>query len=211
MIKQTGFANRISISKLVIAFLMLMLVSVALSAQDDPFKIPEIVKVGTSEEARQAFLDRFEEVKWTGQGLYAKTVIDDIPTQELRARLQQVYGAPTQTLEDLIGKDGFRPAECIQFEYWFVIDDKIPMMVLDVDGPFTVGFVYGGASKYIDLMPQIKRTFSKSLMEAEKLAEYEDYFYSPEREKWFLVAYQNGEFIQKEIDSPEGMTITFDY
>ncbi|MFH5884652.1 hypothetical protein ACG2F4_10095 [Halalkalibaculum sp. DA3122] len=188
-----------------VAVLFFILTSSALAQ----FNEPEIQKVPHDE--RQQFLNRFEEIKWTGQGLYQETTIDKQKTPEVRARLQAQYGDPTQTLEDLINSDNFRPAEAIQFEYWFTVDDSIPMMVLDIDGPFGNGLVYGGASRYIDLMPQIKRTLSQKLMSVDSLSPFQDYFYSPEREQWFDVRYQNGEFVTKEIDSPEGMTINFRY
>ncbi|MDX1636463.1 MAG: hypothetical protein R3281_00750 [Balneolaceae bacterium] len=173
------------------------------------FQEPEIEKV--PHEQREQFMQRFSDIKWTGQGLYQETRLDQQKTDEIRARLQARYGNPTQTLEDLIDDPNFRPAEAIQFEYWFTVDDSIPMMVLDIDGPFGDGLVYGGASRYIDLMPQIKRTFSQKLMEVDKLAPFQDYFYSPEREQWFDVRYENGELVTTKIDSPEGMTINFRY
>lgn len=173
------------------------------------FEEPDIEKVSHSE--RQEFQERFSDIKWTGQGLYQDTQIDNKKTDEVRARLQAVYGDPTQTIEDLIDQQNFRPGKAIQFEYWFTVDDSIPMMVLDIDGPFGDGLVYGGASRYIDLMPQIKRTFSRKLMGADELAAFQDYFYSPEREQWFDVRYEDGELITEEIDSPPGMTIDFTY
>ncbi|HKJ31718.1 MAG TPA: hypothetical protein VKA34_07815 [Balneolales bacterium] len=167
------------------------------------FKAPTIKKV--SHANRKKFKKRFANYKWTGQGLYKKTTIDHVPTAELRARLQKVFGNPTQKVGDLIHKHNFRPAEYIEFEYWFVVNDSIPMMVLDVDGPFSKGLTYVGASRYIDLMPGIKRTFSKKLMSVKKLAPYSDYFYSPERKKWYLVKYKNGKFSHKRIKQPKGM------
>lgn len=157
------------------------------------------------------FMNKFDDVKLTGQGLYDKMEIDSKQTSELRARLQAVFGEPTKTIEDLIDGKDFRPGEAIQFEYWFTVDDSIPMMILDVDGPFGEGLVYGGASKYIDLMPQIKRTFSQKLMGVQAPEEFTDYFYSPEREQWFEVSYKNGDYSTREIDSPDGMTIDFGY
>lgn len=185
--------------------LCLLFLTVDVHAQ---FQEPEFEKM--TEDRWSWFMNKFDDIKWTGQGLYGQAEIDSEDTIELRARLQAVYGDPTKTIEDLINREGFRPGEAIQFEYWFTVDDSIPLMVLDIDGPFGEGLVYGGASRYIDLMPQIKRTFSQKLMEAQP-AEFDDYFYSPEREQWFRVTYKNGEFNTQEIDSPEGMTIDFDY
>lgn len=85
------------------------------------------------------------------------------------------------------------------------------MMVLDWDGPFGKGLTFAGASKYIDLMPQIKRALSQELMSVESLGNYQDYYYSPERGQWFRVTYQDGNYTTKEIESPEGMKIEYDY
>lgn len=180
----------------------------SLSAQDglgDAFKKSKIEKV--DHEDRGKFLDRFEDIKWTGQGLNNPAVIDKIPTIELRARLQSNYGAPTQKLEDLIGKKDFRPAKYIQFEYWFTVNDTIPLMVLDLDGPFDKGLVYGGASRYIDLMPQIKRTFSQNLMDVDSLAGFKDYYYHIKRKQWYLVRYNDGEFEKEEIEQPDHLQL----
>lgn len=164
------------------------------------FEEPEIRKV--THEERASFQSEFGQISWTGQGLYNPTTIDRIPTVELRARLQEVFGDPTQKIDDLI-LNNFRPGKAVQFEYWFIIDDEIPMMVLDLDGPFESGLVYVGASRYVDLMPQVKRTFTRMLMEDESgMASFSDYFYSPERQQWYRVAYEEGEFIREPISRP---------
>lgn len=167
------------------------------------FEEPVFKKMGEAD--RAWFMNKFKDVKWTGQGLYGDAGIDGVQTSELRARMEAAFGAPTQTIEDLIKKKNFRLAEAIQFEYWFTVDDSIPLMILDVDGPFGNGLVYGGASRYIDLMPQIKRTFAKKLMEENGPAEFQDYYYSPERKKWFDVRYENGRYEYKEIKAPKGV------
>lgn len=177
---------------------LLFLIPVQSVAQ---FEDPDIQKVDRTE--RTQFQQRFGDINWTGQGLYNPTTIDRIPTIELRSRLQAVFGEPTQSIGDLINTDNYRPGKAVQFEYWFIIDDEIPMMVLDLDGPFENGLVYVGASRYIDLMPQVKRTFTRMLMEeGDSLATYSDYFYSPERDQWYLVRYEDGEFEQEMIDRP---------
>lgn len=169
------------------------------------FERPEIEKVPKNR--RDWFQDQFDDIKWTGRGLYEKTELDDRQTNELRARLQAQFGDPTQTIEDLIHQEDFRLGKAIEFEYWFTVNDSIPMMVLDWDGPFGTGLTYVGASRYIDLMPQIKRSFTQELMGLKELGTYQDYFYSPERQQWYNVKYQNGDYTTKEIPSPPGMTI----
>jgi len=165
------------------------------------FEEPEIRAVSNSE--RQQFQNRFGNIAWTGQGLYNPTTIDRLPTVELRARLQAVFGDPTQTISDLI-KENFRPGKAVQFEYWFVIDEEIPMMILDLDGPFENGLVYVGASRYVDMMPQVKRTLTRMLMDADlEPASYSDYFFSPEREQWYRVEYRDGEYTREPIERPD--------
>lgn len=186
------------VRKLYLAALFLLLSFSTALAQ---FEEPEIVKVKASERAQ--FQERFEDIKWTGQGLYNPTTIDRIPTIELRSRLQAVFGDPTQTIEDLINNRNFRPGKAIQFEYWFIVDGNMPLMILDLDGPFENGLVYVGASRFIDLMPQVKRTLNRLLMSEEgDPEEFQDYFYSPERQQWYLVQYKDGEFRQNTIDRP---------
>ena len=161
---------------------------------------PEIVKVENHQ--RAAFQRRFRDVQWTGAGFEGSTVIDRIPTRELRARLQKVYGDPSQKLKDLIDGNDFRPGHYIQFEYWYVVNDEIPMMVLDIDGPFGNGLVFAGDSRYVDLMPEIKRTLSGKLMSINRLAEYQDHYYDINDQQWYLVRYQDGSFTNDEVARP---------
>lgn len=185
------------IRKLIYSTLLLFITASSALAQ---FEEPEIRAISHSE--RTEFQDKFRAIAWTGQGLYNPTTIDRLPTIELRARMQAAFGSPTQTIEDLI-HNNFRPGKAIQFEYWFIVDDEIPMMILDLDGPFENGLVYVGASQYVDMMPQIKRTLTRKLMDSDlEMETFSDYFYSPEREQWYRVEYKDGEFSRTPIDRP---------
>lgn len=177
-------------------FIMMMILSASAVAQ---FEEPEIRKVEKDERAK--FQQRFSEIKWSGQG-FNYNELDRMPAIEIRANLQKVFGNPTQTVGDIIEKDGkLRPGKAVQFEYWFIVDGEIPLMVLDMDGPFENGLVYAGASRYIDLMPQVKRTLTRLVQEADP-AEFEDFFYSPERDQWYRVSYKAGEYKKEEIKEP---------
>lgn len=138
----------------------------------------------------------------TGEGFQGNTVVDNLPTTEIRARLQRVFGDPTVRLDDFIGRSDVRPGNSIQFEYWFIINDEIPMMVLDIDGPFTLGLVYAGSVNYVDMMPEIKRTFSRMLMNVSSMGEFQDVFYSPERNEWYHVEYKQGAYKTDKIARP---------
>lgn len=184
----------------IVALPALVLAAGAVQAQD-LLGEPDIRKVDTAE--RETFEQRFDNIQWTGSGFEGSTTLDRIPTSEIRARLQKVFGDPTQKLKHLHGQDDFRPAHYVQFEYWFIIDDEIPMMVLDIDGPFDNGLVFGGASRYVDLMPEIKRTLSRKLMEPDELGEFADHYYDLENEQWYEVSYMGGEFNVREIERPD--------
>jgi len=185
------------------AFLVAFFLSVAftLRAQTLPtFAEPVIEKVENAGKA--AFEQRFADIIMTGSGFQGGTVVDQLPTSEIRSRLQAVFGDPTVTLDDFIGMENVRPGNSVQFEYWFVVNDSIPMIVLDTDGPFTRGLVYAGSIEYIDFMPEIKRTFSGKLMGVNRPGNFEDVFYSPERRKWFRITYRDGEYTTDEINRP---------
>jgi len=191
----------------VLPFLLLFLVNVfATQAQDtNPFKESTFRKVPYS--SVQDSSQYYNNINWTGQGLQSKITIDDIPTIELRARLQALFGDPTKKVEQIVqeGRFGTTEGATIEFEYIFMVNGHIPLTVMDTNGPFTTGLTMGGASQYVDLMPQIKRTFSRKLMNVQNLKPFSDYFYSPEKDQWFLVSYKNGEFSKKKISPPEGM------
>lgn len=150
----------------------------------------------------------------TGRGLNNHETIDNLPTMELRARLQAAFGNPTRTVLDMIGKPGFREAQYIQFEYWFEVDDSMPLVILDISGPFSTGLVYGGLPRNIDMLPEVKRELSNILMNVPELSEYADYYYAlDERDKaksenipsgWYLVEYKNGTFKYERTTAPRG-------
>ncbi len=176
-------------------FVLMVLLTSSTYAQ---FEEPKIKKVEIGD--AEAFQERFADIKWTGQGFNYNS-LDRMPAIEIRARLESVFGKPTKTIEDIVDNGKLRAGQAIQFEYWFIIDGEVPMMVLDLDGPFADGLVYVGASRYIDLMPQVKRTLTRLVTEVEP-KEYTDYFYSPERSQWYKVTYADGVYKKEETKLP---------
>lgn len=159
-----------------------------------------------------SFFRKYNTNNLTGRGLQINQTIDNIPTMEVRARMQAAFGHPTKTVIDVMKEANFRPAKYIQFEYWFEVNDSIPMVILDVSGPFTTGLTYGGLNRYVDLMPEIKREFNRALMGVKTLGEFADYYYAmDERDKakkvdipdgWYLVQYKNGTFSYDRTTAP---------
>jgi hypothetical protein len=189
---------RIFLSLLLATFFSVAIVPVA-NAQG-LFQKSTFEKVEKSE--AKAFDEQFEGMIWTAQGFNRQaSVVDNLPTTELRARLQQVFGNPTKTVKDLIEEKKFGRSEgaTIQFEYRFVVNDSIPVMLLDINGPFGQGLVWVGGNRWVDRMAQIKRDLAEEIMSTKTLAEFEDFFYSPEQEKWFSVRLKSGEFKTEEL------------
>ena len=189
---------------------IVMMAAMPATAQvPDLFRAPSFRKVENKD--RTTFMTRFNQMRdMTGNGFQGDTAIDQVPTGEIRARLQRQFGDPTVTVVDFVGVKDVRPGNSIQFEYWFIVNDSIPMMILYSDGPFARGLVMGGSSRFVDLMPDVKRTFSDKLMSDRNLAEFQDFFYSPERDQWFRVRYKDGRFDTQSIPVPDHLkTIRF--
>jgi hypothetical protein len=174
------------------------------------FAAPKFRKIEKSE--LPAFFRKYNTNNLTGRGLQNNEIIDNIPTMEVRARMQAVFGSPTKNVIDMMSEADFRPAKYIQFEYWFEINDSIPMVILDPNGPFSNGLTYGGLPRFVDLMPEIKRELSKKLMGTQTLGEYTDFYYAlDERDRatrkaipegWYFVEYKNGAFKYDKTTAP---------
>ena len=168
------------------------------------FEEAEIMKVKNEEASEYEW--KIKSYSLTGQGLYGQTSIDDLSSLDIRAMLQGAFGDPTKTLETISQEKNFRLAKAIQFEYWFFIDDPIadepiPLVILDFTGPFGKGVTFGAASKYVDLMPQIMRTFEKALLKA-KPSKFSDYYFSEQRMKWYLIESDGTNHEVKPIEQP---------
>jgi hypothetical protein len=200
------------IKKFIFGIFALILVSaVDVYAQQNAFfGAPKFKKI--EKQDLPAFLRKYNTSNLTGRGLQNNVTVDNIPTMEIRARMEAAFGAPTKTVIDMLAESDFRPAKYIQFEYWFEVNDSIPMVILDPNGPFSTGLTYGGLPRFVDIMPEIKREFNKRLMDVQNLGEYSDYYYAlDERDKakgeaipegWYLVHYKKGTFSYDRTTAP---------
>lgn len=149
------------------------------------------------------FRSKFNEAKWAYVGSNSLSVVDTTFTRDLRARLQAEFGSPTQTIADLDHSRTDRPAEYIQFEYWFVLNDSIPLMVMDVNGPFERGLVVASARSYQDVLADIKDALLGRLGETDARAAYADYYYLSEQRMWFLTGYDGEKYYIERIARPD--------
>lgn len=164
-----------------------------------PLTAIEWDRVAPTEQA--GFLDRFRESLWTVEGMTFPTPLDTIPTPELRARLHTHFGAPTRTAVAR-GIKGFEGSSYVQFEYWFVVNDSIPFVALDIDGPYGRGLVLAGDFAHAPYLGALKRDFTARLLRPRPLMPYVDYYQIRERNQWVRTGYDGDEYYVIEIKRP---------
>ncbi len=152
---------------------------------------------------REWFRNKFKGVQWAYVGSNSLNIVDTTFTRELRARLQAEFGSPTQTIADLDHANTIRPTEYIQFEYWFVLNDSIPLLVMDVNGPFERGLVVASANPYQDKLPLVKEALLERIRQSDARAPYADYYYLPEQRMWFLTGYDGDKHYLERIPRPD--------
>lgn len=152
---------------------------------------------------RPVFSSRFAGVEWAF--LQGKTFgpLDTTRTIDLRARLEAHFGAPTKTLAELDSVE-WRPAEqVVQFEYWFVVNDSIPLVVLDVNGPMARGLVVASDSRYRDHLDVLRRLVLDRLFDTNRRAPFVDYWYRFQRQEWSVVGFDGASFFDRRIAPPK--------
>ena len=145
---------------------------------------------------------QFNAVEWAFLGNNHFTALDTAFTRDIRARMQGAFGAPTKTLAEIDWSRNLKREEYIQFEYWFIVNDSIPVMVMDVNGPFDRGVVMATDQRYRDEMQQLRRSFLEPIMEGGRRAPYVDYYYSYRRKRWFRTGFDGREFFTDPIGQP---------
>jgi len=129
------------------------------------------------------------------------TSLDTTFTREIRARLESRFGSPTQTLADLSDLANLNIGDYIQFEYWFVLNDSIPLRVMDVNGPLERGVVVASTQQYRHLLPELRDLLNERLMQADR-APYADYYYLPEQKIWFITGFDGQRYFLRRVSKP---------
>ena len=148
---------------------------------------------------RSWFQQKFAGTDWSYLGDTAEyTFLDTTRTPTLRARLQAQFGDPTRTLAD-------RPLEKppegrAQFEYWFVVNDSIPVQLMDPRGPKGRGLIVATERGYRDRLRALRDTLLAPLQRSEQ-APHVDYYYDPRRERWYRTGYDGQSFFLEQIPS----------
>lgn len=148
------------------------------------------------------FRKQFRETLWAYVGSNKLTSLDTMFTKELRARLEARFGPPTQTLSEVDLSSEVKREEYIQFEYWFVLNDSIPLIVMDVNGPFERGLVVASDQVLRDQLSDIKHAFLDEITINDELAPFVDYYYHLEMGIWYQTGYDGENFFLKQIPRP---------
>ncbi len=146
---------------------------------------------------RAWFRARFADTHWSFLGdAGTHTWPDTTRTLTLRARLQAVFGPPTQTTADRPLKKP--PRRTTQFEYWFVVNDSIPVQVTDPRGPKGRGLIVAAARPYRARLRALRDTLLAPLRNARR-APYADYFYDERRERWYRTGFDGQALFLEQI------------
>lgn len=153
---------------------------------------------------KEWFESRFSETKWSFPGYKRLGILDTTQTRVLRGRLEEVFGPPTSaTVDDL--KPGMnRIEDYVQFEYWIVVNDSIPIKVMDVNGPFDRGLVFAGDRAHLDVLYDVKDALADMIGPGKTIAPYVDYYYDVAERIWYRTGYRNRSFFLHRL--PHGPT-----
>jgi hypothetical protein len=121
-------------------------------------------------------------------------------TRRLRARLQGHYGDPTRTVVDADTLEGRPASEYVQFEYWFVANDSIPLKVVDPGGPFDRGLVFSAPARYRERLAELRADFFAPLIAARLRAPYVDYYYDTASGTWYRTGFDGRRFFTEPVD-----------
>jgi hypothetical protein len=153
---------------------------------------------------RSWFRRRYQSVEWAFLGSGRRlTFPDTARTRTLRARLQARFGPPTRTLAELYSNDWVRAPDStreppIQFEYWFIVNDSIPVRVSDVGGPRDRGVIVSSDRRYRDDLAAIRSALLGPLQGVEP-APYVDYYYEAATRRWYRVGFDGQAFFRERI------------
>ena len=171
-------------------------------SEEPTFPLEDVRRVRDLE--RSWFQNKYGNTDWSFLGAGSRlTVLDTTRTWVLRARLQAHFGDPTHTPAE-VDLDQWRSAPdstrnaLVQFAYWFVVNDSIPVRVTDVNGPTDRGLIVSTESTYRDRLRALRDALLQPLRREER-APYVDYYYSDERRRWYRVGFDGQSFFREHI------------
>ena len=153
---------------------------------------------------RPWFSKKFENTLWAYLGTESLLPIDTTYTRELRAKLEAYYGPPTQTISEFLNSESKerRRDRYMQFEYWFVVNDSIPVLLMDVNGPLERGIIVSSDQRYRDILLQVRESLLKEFLHSNTRAPYVDYYYDAIRRTWYYTGFDGDTYFNEPIGRP---------
>ena len=172
------------------------------TTETSSFPIDEVRPVSDLE--RGWFQEKYERTNWSflGPGLRL-TFLDTTLTRDLRARLQARFGDPTRTAAEM-DFEAWRDTPLrsrqapSQFEYWFVVNESIPVKVTDVNGPRERGLIVSTERTYRNRLHALRRSLLGPLRTVER-APYVDYYFADEQGRWYRAGFDGQSFFLEPV------------
>lgn len=139
------------------------------------------------------FEQEFGDTPWSFLGNSSSlSPLDTTFTRTLRAQLEAHFGPPTRTLAEM---DLEEPVEDnIQFEYWFVVNDTIPAIVMDVHGPYDRGLIIATDRRFRSELRAFRDALLAPLLDSAARKPYVDYFYDTDVAAWYRTGYDGVDY-----------------
>ncbi len=153
---------------------------------------------------RPWFKRKFEDTMWAYLGTEALLPIDTTRTRELRANLESFYGPPTQTITELLNTEPRTRSKerYVQFEYWFILNDSIPLVFMDVNGPLERGLIVSSDQRYRDILLSVRESFLKEFMQVRQPTAFVDYYFDARTQNWYYAGYDGKNYFMELIGQP---------
>ncbi len=145
----------------------------------------------------------FRSIQWAFLGNTSLSNIDTLLTRDIRARLEKHFGPPTITLAESTVSTDSTNQDTIEFEYWFVLNDSLPVVLIDINGPWDRGVVISVPSAYRDILLDVKEAFLGQLIDSNERMPFSDYYYNSEQAQWYVTVYDGASFYDVRIDPPD--------
>lgn len=153
-----------------------------------------------------AFQEDFDLTQWAFTGSNSRSPVDTLRTADLRSRFQTLFGSPTVTLVESSDPDSLQREQIVEFEYWFMLNDSVRVVVLDVNGPWDRGVVLAADQEYRSHLPIIKREFLEQLIPDADRTPFADYYYNFDQQTWYLTGFDGASFFDRRIERPDMST-----
>jgi hypothetical protein len=152
---------------------------------------------------RPVYEDAFRAVPWAFVGSNSRDGLDTLRTRDVRARMETVFGPPTVTLAETREFDQLTTDEIIQFEYWFMLNDSIPIVVMDPNGPWDRGLVVAAHEDYREQLRELRDAFLWQLLREAERTPFADYYFNVQQRAWYITGYDGAMFFDRRIARPD--------